>query len=85
MSGKYYLIRPHQMLPFYDHRLQPEKVLEHSEKVVSHISELGISGILYFTNPVSEDAHAKPYLESVSLACGQAGISFFVTELGKGA
>ncbi|MCP4104741.1 MAG: hypothetical protein GY749_04265 [Desulfobacteraceae bacterium] len=85
LSGKYHLVKPCQVIPFYDYQLQPEQVLEHSDKIVSQISEFGISGILYFTKPVSEDSHAKTYLESVSLACGQAGISFFATKLGKGA
>jgi len=80
-SGKYGLISPSEPIPYYDHLLSPDEVPAMAETVAGQIGDFGITGIVYFTRSLSDNANLLPYHDAVMLACRAMSIPFLAVEL----
>lgn len=69
LSGEYGLIPPDQPIPWYDRLLRPDEVERLAERMADQIRQYGVEGIIYLTNPVSEDGRLVPYRAAMLAAC----------------
>jgi hypothetical protein len=81
LSGKFGLIFPNQPIPFYDHLLNREEVSALAELIAKQIREYRITRLVYFTKPLASNKNLVPYHDSLSIACKQVSLPFFVVEL----
>ena len=72
LSGEFGLISHDQPIPWYDHLLQVEEVEGLAEQMVYQMRQYGIEGVVYFTNPVADDAKLIPYRDAILAACSRA-------------
>ncbi len=67
-SGKYGIIPAAHPIPHYDHLLTQEEVTGHAHKVVSQISEHGITYITFYTRSLQEDPNVATYINCITEA-----------------
>jgi hypothetical protein len=81
MSGLYGILESSDLIPYYDKILQPSEVPEHSKKVSSQLEALDVRDIILFTQAISEDEKAKPYIDCIKIASQKAGITLKFVDL----
>lgn len=81
LSGMFGLIPPQELIPFYDHLLKPEEVPGLAELIIRQIHEYEVSGLVYFTKPLSSNRNLIPYRDALVIACEGISIPFYVVRL----
>ena len=81
LSGKYGLLDPNELIPYYDHLLIADEVEAHAFKLAEQIEQYGITQIVFFTLPVSRDEKLAPYHAALRLACTMASIPLRFVEI----
>jgi len=81
LSGKFGLIKSNQSIPYYDQLLTPQKVIKHSELVADQLKQFGITNLIFFSRPFSEDEQLKPYIDCVETAAQKQGTVFKLVEI----
>jgi hypothetical protein len=72
LSGEYGLLDPNRKIPYYDHLLVADEVVDHATKLTEQIKQYDITQIVLFTLPVSRDEKLAPYHAALRLACTMA-------------
>ncbi|MEM9326788.1 MAG: DUF6884 domain-containing protein [Bacteroidota bacterium] len=75
LSGAYGLLAPEDPIPYYDHLLAPHEVATLSQKAAMQLREQGISTLDFYMVDVSQDGHVKAYLDCMTAAAEQAGVT----------
>ncbi len=83
LSGEFGLIPPEQPIPCYDHLLQADQVSHLAGLVAGQIKQHGITGLVYFTQPLAQEPNVVPYHDTLAAACSQAAVALHVIELGQ--
>ncbi len=81
LSGKYGLLNPSELIPYYDHLLQDSEVTDHSQLVAKQLASAGVTQVTYFTVTLADDPNVEPYLACVKEACLLEGIDLNVVYL----
>lgn len=81
LSGEFGLLKPNELIPYYDHLLISDEIEAHSFKVAEQIRQHGITQIIFFTSPVAVDEKLEPYHASLRLACQKASINLSFVEI----
>lgn len=81
LSGEYGLLKPNELIPYYDHLLVADEVEAHSFKVAEQIKQYGITQIIFFTLPVAADEKLTAYHASLRFACQIASINLSFVEI----
>ena len=78
LSGEYGLLRPDELIPWYDHLLLAGEVAGLVPEVASGLEKEGVSELVYYTADASAVAAVAPYLEVVQQACSRAGVEISI-------
>lgn len=81
LSGEFGLLKPNELIPYYDHLLAADEVEAHRFKVAEQIKQYGITQIIFFTLSVAADQKLEPYHASLRLACQTASIKLSFVEI----
>ncbi len=81
LSGEFGLLPPQQPIPFYDHLLRPEEVPAMVERVAKQFREFGVTGLVYFTRPLTSSRELLPYYEVIKSACLREALPLFAVKL----
>jgi len=83
LSGKYGLIHAEQTIDNYDHLLLAEEVSSHTVLISDQIQNIGITEIVFYSNPLTKDPKLTPYLSCIKEAChvAKAKLSIVFIEL----
>lgn len=76
LSGKYGLLRPDDMIPWYDKKLEFSDIPHVKEIVKQQITEHNISEITFFSMDPEIYFDWKPYFELIRSACFEVSIAF---------
>lgn len=82
LSGEFGLIPPECPIPWYDHLLVTTEVPALVDKLVQQIGQYGITRLVYFTQPLTQDLAIAPYQDAIMTACNRLALPFLVIELG---
>lgn len=69
LSGEFGLLKPNELIPYYDHLLVADEVETHRFKIAEQIKQYSITQIIFFTLPVAVDHTLAAYHECLRLAC----------------
>ena len=78
LSGEYGLLRPEEMIPWYDHLLLTDEVVGLVPGVAASLEKEGVSELVYYTADASSVVAIAPYLELVQQACSRVGVELAV-------
>lgn len=81
LSGEFGLLKPNELIPYYDHLLAADEVETHRFKVTEQIKQYGITQIIFFTLPVALDQTLAAYHDCLRLACQTASINLSFVEI----
>jgi len=81
LSGEYGILEPSDLIPYYEHLLQPSEVPEHSERVAAQLEALGVRDLIFFARPLAEDDQGKPYFDCIQSASQQTGVELKIVGL----
>ncbi len=81
LSGEFGLLKPNELIPYYDHLLVADEIKAHSFKVARQIKQYGITQIIFFTLPVAADEKLASYHASLRIACQIASINLCFVEI----
>lgn len=81
LSGKYGLLHSSEEIPFYDHLLTDEEVLEHSKLIAKQLKTYGVTEVYFYMRPLSIDPKIKPYAMAISNACDDCRIKLNITHV----
>ncbi|MCH9647285.1 MAG: phytanoyl-CoA dioxygenase family protein [Deltaproteobacteria bacterium] len=73
LSGKFGLVRPQDLLPWYDHALLPQEVEGLVPQLTEALSRIGVSQIHFYALPATTPGW-RPYHEALERACWKLGI-----------
>lgn len=73
LSGEYGLLRPADLIPSYDHLLQPGEVPALVQRVAGQLRAAGVMALTYFTESLDR-SELGPYNDTISGAAEAAGI-----------
>ena len=83
LSGKFGLVKPEKIIPYYNYRMQEKDVKDIIDKNIEFISDNKISKIVYFTeNPVCQP-DLRHYFKSLHEAIKKLDIKFEVRLMQK--
>lgn len=80
LSGKYGLISPATMIPFYDHLLQHEEISSLQPKVVKTLSALLPSEIVFYI-PKDTDESWEPYIELIKQSLNRLNLHYRLQDI----
>lgn len=83
LSGKFGLLQANNLIPWYDHLLQPNEVDSMSNLVSKQLTRLGTHRVLFWMRPIDQDPLLVPYLAVMQNACHLAGVELTVFNLGR--
>lgn len=83
LSGEFGLIPPDQPIPWYDHLLTAPEVPALVARLAGQIDQYGITRLVYFTRPVTQEPAVAPYHDALTAACRRVGLPFLTIELGE--
>lgn len=72
LSGEFGLIPEEKPIPYYDHLLILNEIVQLSKTVRSQIEENNINKIIFFINSYFQDENIFAYISTLSLACEMA-------------
>lgn len=78
LSGVYGFISADESIPYYDHLLATEEVLQLASKIRGQLKECGVRELHFYTK---NKTSWKPYQEALCLATEALGVSLFVHEM----
>jgi len=81
LSGEFGLLKPNELIPYYDHLLVADEIETYSFKVAEQIKQYGITQIIFFTLPVAADQKLEPYHTSLRFACQMTSINLSFVEI----
>ncbi len=84
LSGKFGLVGPDEMIPWYDHLLTGEEVEGHVALIVPQLREIAPAHVLFFSRSVAADGGVIAYRVAITRACREAEIDFAILDVGKG-
>lgn len=80
LSGKYGIVLPNTLIPFYDHLLQENEVKEHAKQVATQIKNIGATHVVFYMNYLKNEPQLAPYLNCIKKACSSSGIELEIIE-----
>lgn len=78
LSGRFGMIGPEALVPWYDHLLQPNEVESISALAARQLTQAGVKRLLFWMRPIHQDPQLAPYLSVAQNACRMAGVEFMV-------
>ena len=81
LSGKYGLINANDSIDYYDQLLLKENINNHAKLVEQQLSNLKISKIIFFHQPLKTDLNLSNYIECIDLACKNKNIKISFEEI----
>lgn len=81
LSGEFGLLKPGELISYYDHLLIRGEVEAHSLTVAEQIKQHGITQLIFFTLPVAVDEKLEPYHASLRVACQIASTHLSFVEI----
>lgn len=75
LSGKYGIINANDSIDYYDQLLLEENVKIHASLIQKQLSELTISKIIFFHQPLNTDLNLPNYINCIKLACKNININ----------
>ena len=82
LSGKYGMLKPSDLIPYYDHLLTVPEVPAHVKKVVNQLEVLGVKDLIFFARSLEEEKNLRPYLDCIRLASQEARVELKIVEIG---
>lgn len=82
LSGRFGLLAPHDLIPYYDHALCEEEVVALVPRLVRALQERGVSELRFLALP-RDTPGWEPYYAALEAACAQAGIRWQVELIGE--
>ncbi|HLB47379.1 MAG TPA: hypothetical protein VJL59_10280 [Anaerolineales bacterium] len=83
LSGEFGLLRPEHPIPDYDHLLIAAEVGALAEKLAAQLQSESVSGIVYFTQPFSQDPNVVPYHDALAASCARIQAPFLTVVLNE--
>jgi hypothetical protein len=81
LSGKYGLINANDSIDYYDKLLLKENIISHASLVEKQLSDLSISKIIFFHQPIKTDMNLSNYISCIDLACRNKNIKICFEEI----
>lgn len=75
LSGKYGLVAAEELLPWYDHLLQPLEVEAHANRVAAQLKILKVDAVIFHTRGTELDPQLVAYHDCIQQACAESAIT----------